>query len=146
MDRVFLDANILFSAAYLPDSRLRSLWSLPGVTLIASGFVVEEARRNVLNYCSGSLVALEELLEGLALTAEAAPNIILPADIQLADKDKPVLSAAIAAKSTHLLTGDRRHFGDLYGRRVRGVLVLTPAQYLRGRARGRERRRNFDER
>ncbi len=135
MDRVFLDANILFSAAYLPDSRLRTLWSLPGVALIASRFVVEEARRNVFAYCDGSLAALEELLDGLALAAEVAPEIALPPDIDLPDKDKPVLSAAVAASCTHLLTGDKRHFGTLYGQRVRGVLVLTPAQYLRRRAR-----------
>ena len=47
MDRVFLDANILFSAAYRPTSRLLQLWSLPDVELLTSPYAVEEARRNL---------------------------------------------------------------------------------------------------
>ena len=33
------------------------------------------------------------------------------------------------------LTGDGRHFGHLYGKRVEGVMVLRPAQYFERRAR-----------
>ena len=36
MDRVYLDANILFSAAYQPINRLRDLWRLPNTTLLES--------------------------------------------------------------------------------------------------------------
>lgn len=49
--------------------------------------------------------------------------------------DRPILLAAIAARATHLLTGDVKHFGRLFGRRVEGVVILTPGDYLRGRAR-----------
>ncbi len=40
---------------------------------------------------------------------------------------------AVASSCTHLLTADRHHLGELCGRRVEGVLILTPAQYLRER-------------
>jgi hypothetical protein len=33
MHRLFLDANILFSAAYRPDAGLIKLWKLPDATL-----------------------------------------------------------------------------------------------------------------
>ena len=46
MDRVFLDANVLVSAALEPDARLRALWELAEVRLLASPHVVEEARRD----------------------------------------------------------------------------------------------------
>ena len=49
MDRVFLDANVLFSAAYRPDSRLRELWALAEVELVTSAYSVEEACRNLDN-------------------------------------------------------------------------------------------------
>ena len=47
MDRLFLDANILFSAAYGPESPLRRLWQAKGAELLTSGYAVAEARRNL---------------------------------------------------------------------------------------------------
>jgi hypothetical protein len=32
-------------------------------------------------------------------------------------------------RATHLLTGDKSHFGRYYNRRVRGVLILNPKDY-----------------
>lgn len=45
-------------------------------------------------------------------------------------KDAPVLAAAIASGADVLVTGDRMHFGHLFGRRGRGVKVLSPADAL----------------
>jgi hypothetical protein len=53
----------------------------------------------------------------------------LPEGAGLPAKDRPILSAAIAAGATHLLTGDRRRFGPLHGRCVAGVLILRPADH-----------------
>jgi len=137
VDRVFLDANVLFSAAFLPGSRLRELWSLSRAELVTSSFALEEARRNLLAYAPESIPALEQLARGLIMVPEAA-SLPPPADVNLPNKDQPILFAAIAAGCTHLLTGDTRHFGPLYGPAVQGVVVMTPAQYLRRRrARGR---------
>ena len=47
MATVFLDANVLFSAAYRPDAGLLRLWELADVVLISSDYAVEEARRNL---------------------------------------------------------------------------------------------------
>jgi len=54
------------------------------------------------------------------------------------EKDAPILLAAMEAQATHLVTGDVRHFGPYFGRTVQGVLVVTPAEYLklRGKNRG----------
>ena len=57
----------------------------------------------------------------------------LPEGVRLTDKDAPILLAAIDSACSHLLTGDRRHFDALYGKRIAGVLIQTPAQYLGGR-------------
>ena len=130
VDRVFLDANVLFSAAYSEASRLRELWRLAETELLTSAFALEEARRNLLVYCPDGMSHLEELAAELEVAAEAAQ---LPTGLDLPDKDRPILAAAIGATCTHLLTGDARHFRSLYGRRAGGVLVLTPAQYLRRR-------------
>src|SRR5580700_10352536 len=47
MDRLFLDANVLFSAAYRPAAGLLQLWKLPNVTLCSLLYLLEEARINL---------------------------------------------------------------------------------------------------
>jgi predicted nucleic acid-binding protein len=49
MDRLFLDANVLFSAAYKTDARLREFWKLKDVVLCSSRYALEEARSNLVN-------------------------------------------------------------------------------------------------
>ena len=58
-------------------------------------------------------------------------DLKLPAGVRLDSKDRPILVAAIHGKTNFLLTGDDRHFGHLYGKRVEGVTVLRPAQYFK---------------
>ena len=131
MDRLFLDANILFSAAYRPDAGLRRLWDLPDAELITSAYAAEEARRNLDR--PEQRVALAALLRRMRVLGTAPEALPHPPDIGLAEKDLPILAAALAVQATHLLTGDVRHFGRYYGRRVGGTLILPPATYLRAR-------------
>ena len=127
MDRVFLDANVLFSAAYRADSGLLKLWRVPGIQLCTSPYALEEARINLDE--SAQLVRLAQVQAKLQLFDAAEEP--LPSGIFLPPKDVPILVAAIAANATHLLTGDLRHFGRYFGKRVAGVLILTPGDYLR---------------
>ncbi len=132
MDRVYLDANVLFSAAYAEGSGLARLWRWKSVRLLASEYVIEEAHRNSEPEAQARLVKLLVRVERVGDPAEALDpesEEPLPAD------DRPVLRAAMAAGATHLLTGDRRAFGPLYGRRAGGVLILRPAEYLATRHR-----------
>jgi uncharacterized protein len=128
MRRVFLDANVLFSAAYRDAPGLLALWRLRDVELMTSGYAAEEARRNLDT--PERAARLERLLGDLRVVAEPRP-VPLPAGVRLPEKDRPILAAAIAAEATHLLTGDLRDFGPLMGRRVAGVLVQTPGEFLR---------------
>jgi len=126
-DRPFLDANVLFSAAWSAASRLHLLWEIDGVELLASEYVIEEARRNLDT--AEARARLKALVEKLHKVSEQ-PDVLLPRDLTLREKDRPVLAAAMGARATHLVTGDRRDFGPFLGKKVAGVLVLTPAQYL----------------
>ena len=126
--RVFLDANVLFSAAWSADAGLGRLWKLSDVVLVCSRHAVAEAERNL---DTGTRRArLLRLIASLAFI-EAPPGVALPAGAELVSKDAPILLAAIEAHATHLLTGDRRHFGHLYGKSINGVKVLTPADFLK---------------
>jgi uncharacterized protein len=126
---IFLDANVLFSAAYRPDAGLRKLWKLPEARLITSVYAAEEARRNLSH--PKQRRELEELLDPVEIVPTAtSTEHPLFSTIELPDKDRPVLLAAIGVGATHLLTGDFRHSGPYYGKRVEGVLILSPGAYL----------------
>ena len=131
--RVFIDANVLFSAAYKPGSHIGDLWSLKDVELVTSLYAAEEARRNLMARCPDRVGALDGLLSKVSVVPGAVTGA-LPNGMQLPDKDVPVLPAAVGAGCTHLLTGDARHFGNLYGKTVLGVLIQTPAQNIRRQA------------
>ena len=82
--RIFLDANILFSAAK-SDGAVRLLLNLlrkAGHECCVDGYVTEEARRNLAAKAPGGLAAL--------------------------------------------VTGDRSHFGSLYGKTLHGVAIHSP--------------------
>lgn len=128
MDRVFLDANILFSAAYRAQNGMLRIWNLTNATLLTSAYAVAEARRNLSD--SAALQRLDQLVAGLTLVMEPPITMSLPTGVVLPSKDAPILLAAISAKATHLITGDRRHFGPLFGQTIDGVLVQSPAEYL----------------
>jgi uncharacterized protein len=126
MDRVLLDANVLFSAAYRTEAGLLRLWKLPDIALCTSRYALEEARFNLADHAQR--VRLQKLTSSLEISD--APLQDLPPGIKLPVKDAPILQAAIAARATHLLTGDMRHCGVYFGKVVGGVLILLPAQYL----------------
>lgn len=127
MPRAFLDANVLFSAAYREAAALQRLWKLPGVELFTSAYASEEARRNLPS--ADQRARLEDLLARTRIVPESdAP---LPSGFRLPDNDLRILKAAIAAGATHLVTGDVKDFGRYLGQRIAGVLIVTPADFIR---------------
>jgi uncharacterized protein len=131
MDRLFLDANVLFSAVYKTESGLLLLWKLQDVALCTSRYALEEARINL---------AQEEQRERLMSLATALDffdvvNRELPRGISLPEKDSPILLAAWEARARYLITGDLRHFGPYLGKKIRGTTIITPAEYFRIRNR-----------
>jgi len=127
MDRLFLDANILFSAAYSANAGLLQFWKLRNVVLCSSRYALEEAAINLAQDIQ------KRRLEKLAVAIEFFEPIsrALPQNLTLPEKDVPILLAALSARATHLITGDVRHFGRYFGKSIEGMLVLPPGDYLR---------------
>lgn len=126
--RIFLDANILFSAAK-SDGAVRLLLNLlrkAGHECCVDGYVTEEARRNLAAKAPGSLEDLEALLPRLRTEAAQHADAALEATLPLPEKDRPVLAAAIRHGCAALVTGDRSHFGALYGKTLHGVTIHSP--------------------
>lgn len=126
MDRLFLDANVLFSAAFREDAPLRGLWRKGGVELVTSAYAAMEAERHL---DAAQRARLAELMKGVRMVKDA-PSHNLPKDVVLRSKDVPILAAAIGCRATHLITGDRRDFGSYFGKKLGGVLILPPRSYF----------------
>jgi predicted nucleic acid-binding protein len=126
--RVFLDANVLFSASK-SDGAVRELLARAlqaGHDLVVDQYVVAEARRN-LAACGGQAVAtLDALLASIEVAAFRDSQ--LPQEIArlLPTNDAPVLAAALRLRCDALVTGDRRHFGPLCGTVQRGLAIHSP--------------------
>ena len=126
--RIFLDANVLFSAAK-SDGVVRQLLTLlekSGHECCVDGYVIEEARRNLVAKAPDRVAALERLLSRLKTAGTQRSDAALEASLPLPAKDRPVLAAAIHQSCGALVTGDRTHFGPLYGRTIRGVTIHSP--------------------
>jgi len=128
MTRVFLDANVLFSAAYREVSGLAKLWTLADMELITSAYAVQEATANLDEPIQKA--RLVTLLKGVTIRPYVG-DLRLPASVNLPEKDMPILQAAVDAKADILVTGDVAHFGRHYGKAICGTTVMSPADLLR---------------
>jgi predicted nucleic acid-binding protein len=126
--RIFVDANILFSAAKSAGAvrRLLALVIEAGHECWVDGFVVEEARRNLAVKAPDGLKAFDALLPQLHVGSIQAADSGLEASLPLPEKDRPVLAAAVRHHCQVLVTGDRTHFGSLYGQTLHGVAIHSP--------------------
>jgi predicted nucleic acid-binding protein len=132
--RVFLDANVLFSAAYMDAGSPRALFDVARAgagDLVSSAYAIEEARRNLLMKRAAKASDLEALVKGVVVVPEpSAPLVDWATTLGLPDKDAPILAAAVEAHCQLLVTGDLTHFGHLFGKRHRGVVVLRPVEAI----------------
>lgn len=132
MDRLFLDANVLFTAAHNPGGKAAFLFDaldLARWELLSSGYAIEEARRNLVARYPSCQPGLEGMIRKLAEVPQPA---LRPVPLELPDKDVPIFLAALGATVTHLLTGDLKHFGRYMNapQQTGGMVIQTVANYL----------------
>lgn len=121
--KIFLDANILFSASKSPSAIYSLVFILAAKhQLISSSYAIEEAKRNLENKKPEWLENLKMILEVVIIHDRVAkiPTQLLP------DKDQVILAAAVSAKCNFLVTGDKKHFGQYFGETILGVCILSP--------------------
>jgi predicted nucleic acid-binding protein len=129
---LFLDANVLFTAAHNPDGKAAFVisQSAPGRwQVLSSDYAIEEARRNLQRKFPDSVADLKRLLADVEIVKSAGKRLHLPA---LPEKDQPIYATARAAHATHLLTGDIRDFGPYMNapEKTGGIMVQTVADFL----------------
>ena len=130
--KIFLDANVLFTAAHNPSGKAALIvelgaqghWQTPTSTL-----AVEEARRNLDIKFAACLTRLESILSKVRVVSSVSGPAC---PIDLPEKDRPIFLTAVKCWATHLLTGDVRHFGPFLNdpSRTAGVAIMTVADFL----------------
>jgi len=125
---IFLDANILFSAA-LSGSRMHAFLGMlfEQATCLTNAYAIEEAKRNLELKFPDATHRLDSLVKKCKLISAVVTDlkVVLPA------KDIPILGGAIAGEATHLLTGDERDFGVYFGKKIQGVKIVSPRMLIK---------------
>ena len=132
--KLFLDANVLFTAVYSPGGRARGLFELADAShcsLCTSAFALEEARRNLSMKAPAKLSSLGRILPLLTIVPEPSPEKVTWAQgLPLPMKDAPIMAAAVVCPADILVTGDRHDFGHLFGQSSERVRVMSPMEAL----------------
>lgn len=130
--RLFLDANVLFTAAHNPKGKAALVIGL-GVqgrwTLFSSTYAKEEARRNLEIKFPQCLNSLETVQNHIRFV-DHQTSLVYPKG--LAKKDQPIFQAALICRATHLLTGDIKDFGRFMNQPedTFNVCIQTVADFL----------------
>ena len=132
--KVFLDANVLFSAALSAQGTAQALLFVAhtsGAQCVTSDYAYAEAQRNLLAKAPQALPTFDLIAALLLRMPEpAAAYVDAARNARVVPKDAPVLGAALQCRADVFATGDVRHFGHLFGERVEGVLVLSLREAL----------------
>ena len=126
--RIFLDANILFSAS-LESSHASRLAErlIERHEVVTSAYAHEEALRNI-RIKQGHR---ETAYLGFVRRIRIIKSVHERPDLPVEPKDQPILAGAMASGSDYLVTGDKRHFGHLYGKTLFGVTIVTVTMMAR---------------
>ena len=131
--RLFLDANVLFSAAVSSAGASAGLIALAAAgacELVTSALAVTEATRNLRAKAPAAMDRWGLVDAVVGIVPEADPRLLERVDVVLEAKDRPILAAALGCRATVLVTGDRRLFGSLCGCAIGGTVVLPPREAL----------------
>ena len=130
--RVFLDANVIFTAVHNPHGKAAFVIELGTAgyfLLFTSDAAVMEAERNLTAKHPGSLPFLPALMGSITLfTADLSASF----PDGLPSKDAIIFQAAVSCHATHFLTGDLCHFGPFMNRpdATFSIIVQTVAEFL----------------
>jgi uncharacterized protein len=128
---VFLDANVLFSAALGGEvfATIRDLGRAGIVRLVTSEPCVREALEGLVRKRPEAVEAFDGVLLDVEVYA-VDPGDLAGAERLVGPADAHVLASAIALEAVVLVTGDRTHFGTLMVRDDLPLRIRTPRDLL----------------
>jgi uncharacterized protein len=130
--RLFLDANVLFTAAHNPSGKAAFIIDLGSQgywEVMSCSHAIEEAHRNLSIKFPDYLERFESWMTTIIKVPSRSGRM---SPVLLPEKDRPILEAAIHCKVTHLLTGDVKDFGPFMNNPnlTGGVVIQTVPEFL----------------
>ena len=137
MNTVFLDANMIFSAAYSDTGGYAYIFQLAKksrLTLYSSRLAIKEAERNLRKKAD-----TQKVLNFYDLLNEIPIKLIdvnrTKAKEKFSDlvgkKDSPILASAIASKAKFFLTLDKKHFlNEKVLKENLPIKIVNPSQFI----------------
>lgn len=120
---IYLDANVLFSVGN-PTSNIYRLLTLArdaGHTLVSCELAIREAKVNIERKRPDWRIHFDAWLGRIQIV----PALCFALEVELAEKDIPVLCAAIRARCDLFVTGDKQHFGHLFDQEVLTTRIIS---------------------
>ncbi len=129
---VFLDSNVLFSAAYSGEKStsylLFKLQERGFISIFISSLVILETANNLRDKKPERLGLLKELMDRTTVLDDVVVD--LPVLNSFPTADRIILSTAVAHGIRYFLTGNTKDFKDLYGKTIGKTVVLKPRDFL----------------
>ena len=128
--RIFIDTNIILSAALFPEGKVSRVLSyiLETHTVIIASYSIKECTTVFKKKFPDKNKYLKEFLEKIEYERFETPSIVNANDYpSIRDiSDLPILASAILSDADILLTGDK-DFSEI---KVKKPLIFTPSQYF----------------
>ena len=135
MIRAFLDASVLFAAAYSETGASREIvrLSIRGeIQLVGSRLVFEEVKRNLQLKAPEVVGELDTFLDAVQFEIVCPTRgEVLDAMEYTAAKDAPIVAAALRARVDYLVSLDRQHLiGVPVVAERSGLRIVLPSELL----------------
>ena len=136
MIRAFVDASVLFAAAYSETGASREIirQAIRGeIQLVSSQLAFEEARRNLQEKAPEVASELENFREVVEFEmVRPTKREVLEAMEYTAAKDAPIIAAARRAQVDYLVSLDRQHLVEVPEVAERsGLMIVLPGDFLK---------------
>jgi len=133
--RLFIDSSVLFAASYSTRGHSHDLVLMGTrreIKFVLSGYVLEEARRNLASLKQPKDVKLEQIVANVAIEiVEVSRDEVQQAERLVVPKDAPIIAAAKAARVDMLVSLDKKH---ILGRPELadyiGAAILSPKEAI----------------
>ncbi len=135
MMRIFVDANVLVSAAWSAESKLCRLWQVPDSVVVTVEIAATDAQRAIETKSRDAdrEIRVRRLLDLIRMTemVRIPPGAVMLNTWGIADPDDvAIIWAAVSSRCQMLITGDT-DFLEYFDTERDGVRVLRPADALR---------------
>lgn len=139
--RVFLDSNVIFSSLHSPQGApgiILEHFIRGDISVVVSQQVLEEVVRIVKEKLPDALPALRRLLVSAPPEVTPDPTLkeIEPWAKKLPLADAAILAAAMTAQPNYFVTGDSHFLKNPDLAQEKGLVIITPAQFLKITERG----------